>query len=288
MELLKTSRRANDFGDVLHIAAQVAFVGLIGALVLIFQLPAVAFLLAIVSKWRIFAVRPRYWRANLTTNLVDLLFLVGVTALIIKPWVIPISATNHELQTSSQAASLLWLAVLAVWQIWLKPRTTQTMVLLQAGVAQFVAIVALCTYAGMTPELNTINQLVFMMLVAGTWLIAYASARHAISSYEAEPKISFLAQLWGFLMASLAWLYGHWMHVYIITPDLQIPQFALIVLLLSFCAIRAYGFQRHLNNDKAIARVKTRQSLRDLYVAAIFTGIFLFVVIASTRWSVAL
>lgn len=289
MELLKTSqRRTNDFGDLLHAGAQVAFVILIGVLVLVFQLPAVAFLLAVLSKWRILAVRPRYWRANLVTNLVDLLFLIGVTALIIKPYVIPVASESGGVDYSALVASLLWLAVLAVWQVWLKPRTSQSMVILQAGTAQFVALVALATYVGTTPGLSTMNQVVLVLLTIGAWAIGYAAARHAISSFEAEPKLHFLALLWGLVLASLAWLYGHWLHVYLLSPDLQIPQLALVALLLGFCALRVYAFQRHYNDDKAIARVKTKQSLRNLYVAAAFSALFLVVVTISTRWSVAL
>ena len=287
MELLKTQRRPNNFGDVLHIVAQVAFVSLIGALVLVFQLPAVAFLLAVLSKWRIFAVRPRYWRANLTTNMVDLLFLVGVTALIIKPLVIPTIGTG-DAAGSLHVAIIVWLLVLAVWQIWLKPRTSQPMVLLQAGIAQFVALVALCTYLGTTPVLSAMNQVVLLLLVAGAWIIGHASARHVVSSYDGEPKIRFFAQLWGLCLAGAAWVYGHWMHVYVISPDLQIPQLALVALLISFCAVRAYDFQRNVSIDKAQARVRTRQSLRNLYIAALFTGVLLTLVVASTRWSVIL
>lgn len=289
MELLRTSRRANNFGDLLHIVAQVGFVILIGLLVLAFQLPAVAFLLALLSKWRIFAVRPRYWRANVITNLIDVLFLVGVTALIIKPLVLPTTGGSETAGTTHTTAIFLWLTVLAVWQIWLKPQTSQPMMFLQAGIGQFVALTALCSYVGMTPELSAMNQISLILLVIGAWVIGYAAARHVISSFDGdEPRLDFFAHLWGLVLAMMAWLFGHWMHVYILTPELQIPQFALIALLVGFCAVRAYDFQRRLNVDKSIARVRTKQKLRTLYITGLFSGLLLILVIASTRWSVSL
>src|SRR5271165_5298167 len=70
----------------------------------------IALALILLSKWRIFAVRPRYWLANIRSNGVDI--IVGISLLIFM---------TH---TNSSYWQLLWVAVYIIWLTVIKPGST--------------------------------------------------------------------------------------------------------------------------------------------------------------------
>jgi hypothetical protein len=69
---------------------------------------SVAIVLVLLSKWRMFAVRPRYWVINLIQNGVDI--MVAVSLIIFMA------------STSVVWWQLLWAAAYGTWLVWLKPR----------------------------------------------------------------------------------------------------------------------------------------------------------------------
>jgi len=275
MELLKVpSSGGLKISDALHVGANALFVAALGLLIFVWQLTIVAFLLAIFSKWRILAVRPRYWGVNIRSNLPDLIFIVSTVGLAISPL-----ATN----VASQAA---WLTLLAVWLLVIKPRSNQDMMLIQSLMVQFVGITALFAYASFIAS----NQLFAFVTVTGGWIIGYAAARHAISSYESEARLEFFALLWGFIVAQLVWLFGHWLQVYTLAPGFEIPQLALLILLLSFCAQRAYNLQRQVivADDRAMRKVATKQALKSAYTAAGFALTLIVIILLTTSWTITI
>lgn len=274
MELLKSpSGRELRLGDALYVVASIGFVGVLALIIFVWQLPVLAIVLAVLSKWRILAVRPRYWSANLRSNLPDLVFIVGATALVIHP-------------LAGVVAQVAWMLLLTVWLLVIKPRTSRVMMLVQAGATQFVGLAALLSYSAFI----TMNQVYMLAIVVGAWMIGYASARHAISSYESEPKTEFLALLWGLVVAQLVWLFSHWLQVYSLAPGLDIPQVALILLLLSFCAQRVYALQRQIrnNDDARMRKAATRHALRNTYGAAVFSASFVIIILLTTNWTITI
>lgn len=274
MEFLKISyKRGVHLADALYIAANIVFVTLLVLVIFVWQLPVLALVLAALSKWRILAVRPRYWGINLRSNLVDLLFIVSVTSLAVNP-------------LAEVAAQIAWLTVLAVWLLVVKRLSSQTMMLVQAAATQVVGVTALLQYTAFI----TINQLFMLAVVAGAWLIAYATARHALSTYDSEPKTEFFALLWGFIAAQLTWLFAHWLQVYGLAPGFVIPQVALVLLLLSFCAQRAYGLQRQIRvaEDARMRKAATKRELRSTYMAAGFSVSLIIVILLTTNWTITI
>jgi hypothetical protein len=171
----------------------------LGLLVL---LPAIVFVLVrlnfvqlalsvvVLSKWRMFAVRPRFWPANIRANSVDL--LVGIPIVLFM---------THS---GSIVFQLLWAALYAVWLISIKPKTTLFMVSLQAFIGQLSGLMALYLVWADGP-------LYGLTLVTG--LICFLSARHFFESFD-EPYNRMLAYIWGYFGAALAWLLGHWLLFY--------------------------------------------------------------------------
>jgi len=187
--------------------------------------PYAAFLLVLLSKWRVLAVRPRYWFVNLQSNLVDL--IVGLSVVVL------LYAANGAL-TAQILMTLLYIG----WLLFIKPRSKRSFIAVQAGVATFLGITAL-----MLVSYSWIASLVVLLM----WVIGYSAARHVLGSYE-EAHISFYSLVWGLFFAELGWLMYHWTFAYSLpgTGDIKLPQGALIALAVSFIAERAYAsYEKH-------------------------------------------
>jgi hypothetical protein len=259
MELIKLAARRSRWSDVVYILLNIAYAGALLVLVAPgVDLPYLAFALVFLSKWRVIAVRPRFWFANVQANFVD--FMVGI------------SVVTLMLLT---AASTPWVSVLLAvlfvfWLLVLKPHTVKRWILIQAAVAQFISLMALFSLAH-TFELKPIITDSSFLTVVLAWVIGYMSARHALSSFRGEDERSFLSLIWGFVVAELAWLTHHWTIAYSIYRDtgaaerqLMIPQIAIVVTLLSFAVIRWYEAM-HSPDDKKAAK--------DARAATIFSGV---------------
>ena len=149
-----------------------------------------AFILILLSKWRMFAVRPRFWVANARANSVDI--IVGLSALTLM------------LQSNSLLWQGVWAVAYAFWLIALKPGSSLFMTALQAAVGMLAGLSALYVAWSDGP----LYGLVFM-----TGLVCYLVARHFFDSFE-EPYAKLLSYLWGYFGASLIWVLGHWLLFY--------------------------------------------------------------------------
>lgn len=146
--------------------------------------------LILLSKWRMFAVKPRYWAANLRANAVDI--IVGMSALI------------FMIHSDSQLFQLLWAVLYGVWLIVLKPQSSAWGVSLQALIAQSV---------GLTAALLAWGDSQAIVLVAGAWLVCYMAARHFFANFE-EGLTRYLALVWAYFASALMWILSHWLLFY--------------------------------------------------------------------------
>jgi hypothetical protein len=203
MERLKGRLRPRSgFSQVLHLGLLALLPLLLYILIRIDFVPLAAALI-ILSKWRMLAVRPRYWPANIRANSVDI--MVGVSVVLFMA------------STSVSLWQMIWAAVYGLWLIFLKPGSSALMVSLQAMVAQLVALMALFLTWGDLP---------LALLVATTWLICYLCARHFFTSFD-EPHNTLFSHTWGYFGAALVWVLGHWLLFY---GALAQPTLLLIVI----------------------------------------------------------
>ncbi|MBX4190527.1 hypothetical protein KW794_00365 [Candidatus Saccharibacteria bacterium] len=151
---------------------------------------AIAIFLIFLSKWRMFAVRPRYWIANLISNGIDILVAVSLVVFMASTTVV--------------WWQLFWTLMYGGWLIWLKPRYDVLSVSAQAMIGQLLALSLLYLKFGDSS---------ISVLVAGTWLISYLAARHYLTSFE-EVHAPLLAHIWAYFSASLAFILGHWLLFY--------------------------------------------------------------------------
>ncbi|MBI2285547.1 hypothetical protein HYU82_01845 [Candidatus Saccharibacteria bacterium] len=159
---------------------------------------AIAILLVLLAKWRIFAVRLRYWLVNLVSNGIDI--LVGVS------FVLLMSSTSVDWW------QLFWTALYIGWLVWLKPKSGVLSVSAQAMIGQLLGLTVLYLKFG---------DASLAMLVLGTWAVTYLTARHFLTSFE-EPRAALLANVWAYFSASLAFILGHWLLFYGSVPQILI------------------------------------------------------------------
>lgn len=177
------------FSHAIHIAFNVLLPILAYILVRI-DFVSLAIILIILSKWRMFAVRPRYWTANIISSSMDM--VVGVSFVLFMA------------NTSVVWWQLFWAILYGGWLIALKPRSDILSVSAQAMIGQILGLTVLYLKFGDAPLAG---------LVLSTWAITYLAARHFMTSFE-EPHVALLAHIWGWFCASLAFILGHWLLFY--------------------------------------------------------------------------
>lgn len=190
MRVLPTKfKPTSGFSHLLHLGLNILLPILIYIFVRI-QLIPLAVLLVLISKWRMFAVRPRYWPANIRANAVDL--MVGVSVVLFMA------------HTDSAMLQILWVLLYGVWLLVIKPNSNALYIAIQAVVAQSLALVALFLIFGKAS---------LLWLVIAAWAVCYLSARHFFTAFD-EPHSSLYAHMWGYFAAALVWLLGHWLLFY--------------------------------------------------------------------------
>lgn len=217
MELLKTLRKRSFLSEVAYIILNIVLAVMLLVLVLVVNVPWPALGLVLLSKWRIFAVRSRYWAANIRANLVDV--IVGISMVIF------LYAASGDLP-SQIGLTALYIA----WLLFLKPKSKRAYVAAQAMVGLVFGIGAIIQTSPILPA---------FVVVLLSWLVGYAASRH-ILSVQHESHINFLSLVWGFVVAEIMWLTYHWTIGYQVGNSLQLSQVVVILAALSFLAERVY------------------------------------------------
>ena len=212
IQLLPKIKPGSQASTLLHAFFNVAVVLVVLAFTIEpIRLPAVAVTFFLLSKWRMFAVKPRHWLTNLRANLVDI--TVGMSFILF-------------IDGTSNIATRLILTVSYIsWVLFIKPGSSSVLVGLQSMIAQFVGIVAL---------FNKFSGSSVTILVLLVWLICYSAARHFFSSFD-EPNGRLMSHIWGLFGAELAWILSHWTLAY--GP---FPQIALLLTVVGYSFAVSY------------------------------------------------
>lgn len=218
MDLLKTVRKRSFLSEIAYTILNLALAALLFGLALTINTPWLAFGLVLLSKWRVLAVRSRYWAANIRANLIDI--IVGLS------FVVMLYAAVGDIVTQ-----IVLTVLYAAWLLLLKPRSKKGGVTAQAFVGLVFGIAAIVQVSPGLPA---------SVAVLLGWIVGYAAARHVLS-VQHESHINFLSLVWGFVIAEIMWLSYHWTIGYEIIGSLQLAQVTVVVALLSFLAERTYA-----------------------------------------------
>jgi hypothetical protein len=187
--LIAKIKPASGFSRLAHVGLNALLALLVFVLVRI-DFVQLALAIILLSKWRMFVVRPRFWPANIRANAIDI--IVSVSLLI------------FMVHSGSQWLQLGWAAVYAFWLLVVKPASTALVVSAQAMIGLLFGLTALF--------LNWGDGALYV-LVLGAAALCYFAARHFFDSFD-EPYAKLLSYLWAYFGGSLAWVLGHWLLFY--------------------------------------------------------------------------
>lgn len=231
------------FAHIFHILLS----ALVPLLVLIFvrsHFVQLAVAIILITKWRIFTVRPRFWPAIIRANAVDV--MVGLSTVV------------FMVHSHSGSVQLLWAALYALWQILLKPGRSMLKVSLQALVGQTYGLIALFLGWQTAP---------LLAMVFGAWAICYLVARHFFTSFE-EPYTPLYSYTWGYFGAALTWVSVHWLLFYGV-----IAQPALLLTVIGF----GLGGLYYLQESDKLSKLYRREIVFVMLM-------IIFIVLAFSEW----
>jgi hypothetical protein len=209
-KLLYKLKPESGLSHVVHIALN-ALLPVIVFVLIRLDLVIIAAVIVLLAKWRMLAVKPRYWVSNIRANLVDI--FVGLSAVVFMAG------------TGNWYTQIAWAALYIVWLVWLKQQSKPIAVTFQALIAQILALVAF--YRAFP------NSSILISMIA-VWVICYAVARHFLSAFD-ESLVSIIANIWAWFGLIMAWMLGHWTIDY-----LFLPQIALILSILGYSLAALY------------------------------------------------
>lgn len=186
---LKKLKPASGLSHFVHLFLTVLLPVLVFVLVRVHFIQ-LALVLILLSKWRMFAVKPRHWPANIRASSIDI--IVGVSVLV------------FMMHSSTQLWQLVWAGAYGVWLIFIKPGSGEILVSLQAMIGQLVGLMALFMHFSDAP---------IIVLTVLSWLICGLAARHFFTSFD-EPLTRLYSYTWGYFGAALTWLLSHWLLYY--------------------------------------------------------------------------
>ena len=241
----------NVLSSVIHVGLNIALAVVSTALTVISGNCIFAILLVILSKWRVIAVRPRYWWINIKSNLVD--FIVGVSLALL----VSIAGTNglnmwHVILTS----------IYALWLVAIKPQSSIAFAGIQSLFAIFFGTFAVSIIAAHAePFLGCLVS----------FIIGYGASRHVLVQGD-DVDFTLTTFLSGLILAELTWVFYHWSIVYVIGSSATyiVPQLPIASSLIFF--VFAKGYTSALKHDGKIR-------MDDILLPAIFSALLILVMI---------
>lgn len=188
-QILRSIKPTSGIAHFLHLGLVLVLPVVLIVLVRLNFVP-LALSIVVLSKWRMFAVRPRFWAANIRANSIDL--MVGLSIVLFMA------------HSGSLIVRVMWALLYAVWLIRIKPRNSVAMIIVQAFLGQLASLSALyLTWAN--------GPLIGLTLLSG--LFCFLAARHFLDIFD-EPYARMLAYIWGYFGAAMTWLLSHWLLFY--------------------------------------------------------------------------
>lgn len=175
--------------------------------------PILGLILVLASKWRVFAVRARYFMLNLKSNLADI--IVGISVVLIA----------YYAGSAFLPVHFVLMAFYSIWLILIKPLSSETANMIQSLITVFMGITASVI---MTANLDAIA----ITLLA--FLIGYTASRHILSQTD-DKDFTLTTLVCGLLFAEIAWLCHSWAIIYTFgDTGIRIPQLAIILTIFIF------------------------------------------------------
>jgi hypothetical protein len=187
--LIAKIKPASGFSRLAHVGLNILLALLVFVLVRI-DFVQLALAIILLSKWRMFAVRPRFWPANIRANSVDI--------------IVSVSMLLFMVHSSTSWMQLAWMAAYVLWLVLLKPASSPLLIAVQAMTGLAFGLTALFLGWG---------DGALYWLVLSTAVVTYLAARHFLDAFD-EPYARLLSYLWAYFAAGLTWILCHWLLFY--------------------------------------------------------------------------
>ena len=251
-EYLALRKGKNFLSSAMHILLNLALAVASTVLTVISGNWIFGILLVVLSKWRVVAVRPRYWWLNIKSNLVD--FVVGISLVLLVYY----SGTDEV-----TAWHIILTAIYAIWLVVVKPRTSILFVEIQAFFAIFFGSFALTlATAHIDPLLGCVSS----------FIVGYSATRHILTQTD-DRDFTLTTFIAGMLLAELSWIFYHWSIVYRIESlytVIAIPQLPIAASLIFFVFTR--GYRSALSHDGKIRS-------EGIVMPVVFSALLMFLMI---------
>ena len=218
-ELFKKIKPTNGFSNIFHFGLTILLPIVVFMLVRLDFIQIACFII-ILSKWRMFAVRIRFWPANVRANSVDI--IVGLSILV------------FMVHSSSSLWQIFWAFIYVLWLVLIKPAQTAFLVSVQSLIAQLFGLMAIYSWT----SANSFE------LTGLTGLVCFFSARHFFDNFD-EPYARLMSYTWGYFSAALAWILSYWLLFY---GTIAQPTLILTILGYSIASIYYLGKKDKLNS----------------------------------------
>ncbi len=187
--------------------------------------PTLGILLVLISKWRIFAVRPRFWLTNLKSNLVDL--IIGISIVL----------SAYYAGSVLSIAHIIYAVIYIAWLLFIKPLSSETGILIQVLLAIFLG-------TNITSILAARFDSSFIVLLA--FFIGYSTSRHILVQKHRENSL-LTTLTTALIFAEIAWLCHAWFILYRFNLfGIDISQTAIILTIVAFFMNRIqFSLEKH-------------------------------------------
>ena len=175
--------------------------------------PVLGLVLVLASKWRIFAVRARYFMLNLKSNLADL--IVGISVVLLAYFAGP----------SFLLVDFILMAFYSIWLLFIKPLSSETATMIQSLITVFLGMSAAAIMS------SNLDAIVITLLA---FLIGYTASRHILAQSD-DRDFTLTTLVCGLVFAEIAWLCHSWAIIYTFgSTGIRIPQVAVILTIFAF------------------------------------------------------
>ncbi|MGI6612345.1 MAG: hypothetical protein ACOX0Z_02120 [Candidatus Nanosyncoccaceae bacterium] len=205
------NRRRDLASKIVYIALNIALVASIAISLIVFSSIWLAISLLVLSKWRVFAVKPRFWWANMQSNAVD--FIVGLG------YIVYLSQIPLGSYISQGIVTVLYI----FWLLIVKPRSSRVWVVVQGLAAMYMGVSSLLIIGSDWPQ---------FLVLGPSILVCFIAQRHILAAHDIE-NVNYYAALGAMISGEVMWVLGHWVVSYNLPlKGLYLVQPAIILVLL--------------------------------------------------------
>lgn len=211
--------------------------------------PLLGLILVLISKWRVFAVRPRYLWINFKSNLVD--FIVGISVVLL----------TFASGNTFAPVNIMLAAFYCIWLIFIKPMSSERANLIQSLIAVFL---------GITSSVMMTSNLDASVIIILAFLIGYAASRHVLVQSD-DKDYTLTTLVCGLIFAETAWLCHSWNIIYTFgETGIRIPQLAIILTIFAF----SYNYARQV-----IVKKQQDYRFKDIAMPVLFSAVLILVIV---------